>query len=107
MGEAGFRGSHKGALMLVPMRVSDWQVIRTIRRARTPLGGRALRLVPNSRTKDGSFLTALVSEGLVRVVKGDADPFAATYALTPLGEYAAEYGEYEKTLPPPKFSRTK
>lgn len=48
------------------------------------------------RTKDGSFLTALVEEGLLDRVTGSAEkPFEATYALTALGDYAAEYGEYD------------
>jgi hypothetical protein len=61
--------------------------------------GRALRLVPSRRTKDGSFLTELVDQGLLRRVTGTvAAPFAATYALTERGEYAAEYGECETPL---------
>ncbi|MDY3563750.1 hypothetical protein R5W23_005366 [Gemmata sp. JC673] len=73
-----------------------WQVLRTAKRSRKPLGGRALRLVPNWHTKDGSFLTALVEVGLLTYVTGSADaPFDATYRLTERGEHAAEYGEYE------------
>jgi hypothetical protein len=57
-------------------------------------------------TKDGSFLTELIHLGLLKVVTPDPDPFAATYAITPAGERAAEYGEYDydhrtRTAAPP------
>lgn len=81
--------------MLMQLQPHDWQVLRTVVRAKSPPTGRQLRIVPSRRTKDGSFLTDLVNIGLLRVVAKAADPFAATYALTPLGEHAAEYGEYE------------
>ena len=85
--------------MLMPMGTFEWQVLRAILRA-TPNypNGRQLRLVPSRRTKDGSFLTDIVNRGLIRVVTKNKDPFEATYALTPLGEYAAEHGEYEAEL---------
>lgn len=73
-----------------------WQVLRTVKRSKKPIDGRALRLVPSRKTKDGSFLTALIDEGLLEFVTGSAsDPFTATYALTEKGKHAAEYGEYE------------
>lgn len=84
-----------------------WQVLRTIKRSKKPPTGRELRLVPNRKTKDGSFLTALVDEGLLDRVSGTADsPFKATYALTEKGKHAAEYGEYDYEMkipadPPP------
>lgn len=84
--------------MLMQMNTHDWQILRTAVRSPEPPTGRQLRIVPNRRTKDGSFLADLVAAGLLRVVTPDADPFAATYALTPLGEHAAEYGEYECDL---------
>jgi hypothetical protein len=72
-----------------------------------------LRLVPNRKTKDGSFLTALVEEGLLDRASGTGDkPFEATYSLTEKGQFAAEYGEYEytpkprPTTPEPSQSRT-
>ena len=65
----------------------------------TKVAGRELRHVPNRKTKDGSFLGGLAERGLIEVASADPDPFAATYALTPIGERAAEYGEYEG--PPP------
>ena len=73
-----------------------WQVLRTVKRSATPPTGRILRIAPTVSTKDGAFLTVLVEEGLLTRVTGTADvPFEATYLLTPLGEHAAEYGEYE------------
>ena len=76
-----------------------WQVLRTVKRSKKPLAGRALRLVPNRYTKDGSFLTALVDQGLLTRSTGTATaPFEATYALTEKGKNAAEFGEYEYEL---------
>jgi hypothetical protein len=50
----------------------------------------------NRKSKDGTFLTQLVDEGLLTRVSGSPDrPFEATYTLTALGEHAAEYGEYD------------
>ena len=77
----------------------EWQVLRAVKRSKRPPTGRELRLVMSRRTKDGSFLTTLVWRGLLAHASGGAaEPFAATYALTPLGEHAAEYGECELTL---------
>jgi hypothetical protein len=74
-------------------------VLRAVRRSRKPPTGRDLRLAPTRRTKDGSFLTELVAEGLlVRLTGGEDAPFEATYSLTEKGKYAAEYGEYEYEL---------
>lgn len=79
----------------------NWQVLRAAKRSKKPLTGRALRLMPTRNTKDGSFLTALVDEGLLTYVTGDTSaPFDATYALTEKGQHAAEYGEYEYELKP-------
>jgi hypothetical protein len=76
-----------------------WQVLRTVKRSKKAPTGRALRLVPSRKTKDGSFLNAIVDEGLlVRVTGTAAAPFEATYALTERGKYAAEYGEYQYEL---------
>src|SRR3954470_20563830 len=78
----------------LPIGHFTWQVLRATLRSKTPPTGRALRLVPNRRTKDGSFLTDLVEQGLLTRVTGTAAaPFEATYALTGRGEHAAEYGE--------------
>lgn len=80
----------------------NWQVLRAAKRSKKPLTGRALRLMPTRNTKDGSFLTALVDEGLLTYVTGDTSaPFDATYALTEKGQHAAEYGEYEYELKRP------
>lgn len=79
-----------------PVAHFTWQVLRTVKRSRTSPTGRHLRLVPTRRTKDGTFLNALVDEGLLTRVTGSAGaPFEATYALTERGEHAAEYGEYD------------
>lgn len=64
-----------------PVRHFEWQVLRTVKRGKSPPTGRALRLVPSRRTKDGSFLSALVEQGLLTRVTGTAAaPFEATYA---------------------------
>lgn len=85
--------------MLMPMGTFEWQVLRAILRVSPNYpNGRQLRLVPSRRTKDGTFLTDIVNRGLIKVVSKNKDPFEATYALTPLGEYAAEHGEYEADL---------
>jgi hypothetical protein len=81
---------------VLPIRHFEWQVLRTVKRSKKPPTGRALRIVPTRRTKDGTFLTDLVELGLLTRVTGTvAAPFEATYALTEKGEYAAEYGECE------------
>ncbi|AMV25786.1 hypothetical protein VT84_15420 [Gemmata sp. SH-PL17] len=78
-----------------------WQVLRAVKRSKKAPVGRTLRLAPTAKTKDGSFLTALVEEGLLARATGNAtDPFEATYALTEKGQHAAEYGEYEFQLKP-------
>lgn len=78
-----------------------WRLLRTAKRSKKPLTGRQLRLTRDRKTKDGSFLTALVDEGLLARVTGSAaTPFEATYALTEKGQHAAEYGEYEYELKP-------
>ncbi|MBP3954737.1 hypothetical protein J8F10_05490 [Gemmata sp. G18] len=80
-----------------------WQVLRTAKRSKKALNGRALRLVPTRNTKDGTFLTALVADGLLeRATGSEADPFEATYTLTEKGKFAAEYGEYEFDLKRPE-----
>ncbi|MDB5311839.1 MAG: hypothetical protein JWO38_6041, partial [Gemmataceae bacterium] len=53
--------------------------------------GRTLRLEMNRRTRDGSFLTTLVRQGLLEVVTAGETPFDATYRLTERGKHAAEY----------------
>jgi hypothetical protein len=78
-----------------------WQVLRAAKRSKTPSTGRSLRVIPTRRTYDGTFLTALVEEGLLSRVSGSQDkPFEATYELTEKGQHAAEYGEYEYTPKP-------
>lgn len=86
-------------MALLPLRHFEWQVLRAVKRSKKPALGRTLRLTPSRRTKDGSFLTAMVEEGLLIRVTGTSEtPFDATYKLTEKGEYAAEYGECEMNL---------
>ena len=81
---------------VMPVAHFTWQVLRTVKRSKKPLTGRALRIVPSRRTKDGTFLTEMVEQGLLTRASGTADaPFEATYALTEQGTFAAEYGECE------------
>ena len=81
---------------VLPVAHFTWQVLRTVKRSTKPPTGRALRIVPNRSTKDGTFLNELVEVGLLSRVTGAADkPFEATYALTERGVYAAEFGECE------------
>ena len=83
----------------MPIRATShftWQVLRAAKRSKKPLTGKELRVSPTRHTKDGSFLTELVEEGLLSRVSGSGDkPFEATYALTEKGQHAAEYGEYQ------------
>ena len=88
-------------MALLPVAHFEWQVLRAVRRSRKPPAGRTLRLAPTRRTRDGAFLTNLVELGLLKRVTGTPDaPFDATYALTELGEHAAEYGECDRPLLP-------
>ncbi len=86
-------------MLVLPITHFTWQVLRTVKRSRTPPTGRVLRLAPSRRTKDGTFLTEMVELGLLTRVTGTADaPFEATYALTERGEHAAEFGECERSV---------
>ncbi|QJX00599.1 hypothetical protein [Frigoriglobus tundricola] len=86
---------------VLPVAHFTWQVLRTLKRSKKPPTGRSLRIVPSRRTKDGSFLTELVDQGLLTRVSGTAaEPFDATYTLTERGEYAAEYGECDIPVRP-------
>jgi hypothetical protein len=90
-----------------------WKVLRAAARSKTPPTGRALRISPTPKTRDGTFLDALVAAGLLEAVGVDPLPagaagpvarapvqFRTRYALTPRGAHAAEYGEYEYELKP-------
>jgi hypothetical protein len=86
-------------MAVLPVAHFEWQVLRAVKRSRRPPAGRALRLAPTRRTKDGTFLTQMVESGLLARVTGTPDsPFDATYSLTERGEYAAEYGECDRPL---------
>ncbi|QJW99902.1 hypothetical protein [Frigoriglobus tundricola] len=79
---------------VLPVSHHTWQVLRAVKRTKRPAVGRALRLDWTRKTKDGSFLTKLVEDGLLVRTTGSAeDPFEATYSLSEQGEHAAEYGE--------------
>ena len=92
---------------LLPVTHFTWQILRVVKRSKKPSLGRTLRLTPTRNTKDGTFLTELIEQGLLTRVTGTADkPFDATYSLTEQGEHAAEYGECEmpvkaKAVEPP------
>jgi|GEM_PF-1293990 len=86
---------------ILPVSHFTWQCLRAVKRSKTPAIGRTLRLVPSRRTKDGGFLIEMVEQGLLARVSGtEADPFDATYSLTPAGEHAAEFGECEMSIKP-------
>jgi hypothetical protein len=100
---------------IMPVSHFTWQVLRAVKRSKTPPTGKQLRLIPSRKTKDGTFLTALVAEGLLKVVGVDElppdatdrqktmpVPFRTRYLLTPKGEHAAEYGEYEREVRRPE-----
>ena len=94
-------------MAVLPVAHFEWQVLRAVRRSRKPAAGRALRLAPTRRTRDGSFLTHLVQSGLLARVTGTPEaPFDATYALTALGEHAAEYGECDRPIAPKPVRRS-
>ncbi|MCE9568255.1 MAG: hypothetical protein K8U57_40160 [Planctomycetes bacterium] len=83
-------------MAVFPVSHMQWQTLRAVKRSRKPPTGRELRLNPTQSTKDGSFLTKMVEEGLLTRVTGtENEPFAGTYSLTDLGKHAAEYGECE------------
>lgn len=113
--------------MLRSLGHADWQVIRKIQRetkgTKKGTPGAGLRMIPNRRTKDGTFLLDLEEWGLIERAGQDAppkdaldkvpEPFLIRWRLTELGEYAAEYGEFEdgntglKLPTPEEFSRSK
>ncbi|MBN9119444.1 MAG: hypothetical protein J0I06_09845 [Planctomycetes bacterium] len=98
----------------MPISHFTWQVLRAAKRSKTPLTGKQLRLVPSRKTKDGTFLDELVTAGLFQAVGVDEltaqstdqekrlpVQFRTRYKLTPLGEHAAEYGEYDREVKRP------
>ena len=108
--------------MLYAMGTDDWKTLRVLvraeREAERPADARVagwrLRVSPNRRNRDGTFLERLVAAGLLTDA-GPCDPpgkdepvtdavrvpgpFHRYYRLTPLGHHAAEYGEYEAAAP--------
>ena len=73
----------------------EWRVLRQVSRSKKPSLGSSLRLEMSRRTKDGSFLTDLVKQGLLKIETKAKDPFEAYYSLTERGKHAAEYGVFE------------
>lgn len=88
-------------MMLQLTSVHEWQVLRILARSpkKRPVKGSDLRPVPSRRTQEGKHLPDFVKKGLIEVVEEADNPLNVTYKLTPLGEYAAEYGEYEVNIP--------
>ena len=96
----------------MPVSHFTWQVLRAVKRAKKKYPtGRELRLAPTRRTKDGTFLDELVKEGLLEVAGVDEltegtrkwpAQFRTRYCLTEKGEYAAEYGDYERDVRRPE-----
>ncbi len=97
--------------MLWPISHETWQRLRVLVRANgRPVRGRELRYSPTRSTKTGEFLDKLVAAGLIARAGTSAAAdreegrwpaqFLATYTLTDLGAYAAEYGEYESATRP-------
>ena len=92
-------------MSMLPISLFTWQVLRAAKRSPTPATGKQLRITPSRKSKDGTFLDALVTVGLLAVVgveqpdektKNRPVQFRTRYALTEKGEYAAEYGQYER-----------
>ena len=73
----------------------EWRVLRQVARTRKPSDGQSLRLEMTRRTKDGTFLTDLVRQGLLEINAKGKTPFEARYQLTERGKHAAEYGVFE------------
>lgn len=102
--------------MKTDLKPADWKLLRFILRASRGgnVKGWLCRTDPSRRTKDGTFLTDLVEDGLLKddgpcdppgkdepVTQAVRDhaPFHRYYQITALGREAAEYGEY---TPPEK-----
>ena len=82
--------------MQVSLGHHDWRVLRAVLRNKgRPALGRSLRLDMTRRTQDGSFLTNLVRNGLLKVFSEGQTPFESAFILTDLGTHAAEYGVYD------------
>lgn len=80
--------------MLYTINTSVWQILNAAKRKAVSTG-KELRVTPSRFTKDGTFLNDLVTKGFLAIVEPHENPFKATYKITPEGEYAAEYGEYD------------
>jgi hypothetical protein len=97
--------------MLAQLIPETWKILRVLARSpKMTAVGKEMRVTPSRKTKDGTFLDALVKAGLIEVRGGptaktvDEDEpfqFRTHYRLTPLGADAAEYGEYQFDRPVP------
>ena len=94
-------------MSMLPISHFTWQVLRVAKRSKRPLTGKEMRVSPTRKSRDGSFLDALVIAGLLEVVGVDEPnektkrlptQFRTRYRLTARGEYAAEYGAYEREV---------
>jgi len=88
---------------LIPASHQEWQTCRQLVRLKRAKG-RDLRMDRSRKTKDGTFLTAMVERNILRVVKAADDPFDAEYVLTRAGEHIAEYGECDMDMALGKFN---
>lgn len=94
-------------MSMLPVSHFTWQVLRAAKRSKKPATGKELRINPTRKSRDGSFLDALVTAGLLEEVSVDEPnentrkwpaQFRTRYRLTESGGYAAEYGEYEREV---------
>jgi len=81
---------------------ATWRVLRMLVRDKECTGAELRQMYWGRKTKDGTWFSKLVQDGLIEVVsvdKGDlrSQPVEhrTVYKLTDLGIYAAEYGTYE------------
>lgn len=100
--------------MKFPLSHFEWQILRLMLRCDGPSKGSELRITKSRRTMDGTFLDALVRVGLIEAVGVEEPPdprpgfapsakpvqFRTLYRLTPKGEHAAEWGEFERAPNP-------
>lgn len=89
--------------------VNTWKMLRALVREERLTGKQLRQYNYGRRSKDGTFLDALVEDGLLTVKSLQPAPpgrsipqqFRTVYELTELGRTAAEFGEYEYEWTPP------
>ena len=87
--------------MMRDLSTVEWKTLRLLVREEAATGLNIRLMFMNRVTKDGSFLTTMVEEGLIELTdksKPNSHPFEPTYRLTQVGKYAAEHGEIEFDL---------